>query len=92
MDRVLEIQLTFNMAVHPAATRALKAFHSARSRSDYLKSVLEAHFMSLQAGPGYQLQHGPHHPNPPYEHVSAQTEGGLNEHDVERTFSQYFPA
>lgn len=90
MDRALEIQLTFHQAAYPAATRALRAFGTPRSRSDYLKSILEAHFQLLHAGL-QQPQHGPFHVAPPRQQPSVGASGGLNEHDVASTFSQYFP-
>lgn len=90
MDGALKMQLTFDPAAYPAAARALRTFESPRSRCDYLKSVLEAHFLSLQSGLLQPPQHGPQHTAPSIGQQSAGRYGGLNEHDVEQTFSQYF--
>lgn len=90
MNRALKMQLTFDPVVYPAATQALRAFATSRSRSDYLKNVLEAHFLLLQAGL-QQPPPGPQHAAPPNGQQSDGTCGGLNEHDVVQTFSRFFP-
>lgn len=90
MNRALKMQLTFDPAVYPAATQALRAFATPRGRSDYLKNVLEAHFRLLQA----RLQQPPHGPQQaaPLNRQQADLAcGGLNEQDVVQTFSRFFP-
>lgn len=91
MDGILRFQLTFDGEAYPAATQALSAFASPRSRCDYLKSILEAHFKSLQLGHAHQSYHGPHQPARPGECSSIGPRDGLNEDDVAHIFSNYFP-
>lgn len=91
MTNPIEIQLTFNEAAYPSAARALLKFGSARHRSDYLKTVLEAHFRTLESAENPTPQY-----RPPMFVATSKQKGApeesvvLDAPDVERTFSSFF--
>ena len=90
MQEILELQLTFRADAYPFSARALRKFGSAHSRSDYLKSVLEAHFRAIE-----EVEDGTRHER---RHISLPRESAqetqpatdLEAADVARTFSSYF--
>ncbi|KJK03897.1 hypothetical protein UB44_05420 [Burkholderiaceae bacterium 26] len=91
MKEIIELQLSFRLDAYPFSARALRNFGSARSRSDYLKTVIETHFRALE---GYLPMQQEHVPSP----AAQQLEGGrdskpvacLDAADVARTFSSFF--
>ncbi|GAB3628079.1 hypothetical protein PTE30175_02542 [Pandoraea terrae] len=87
----IEIQLSFNEAAYPCATRALRGFGSARNRADYLKSILETHFKALEDVRNRTCQDEPRHIAPQQADGQHQgLSGELNSQDVNHAFSSYF--
>ncbi|GAQ29088.1 hypothetical protein SAMD00023378_2771 [Ralstonia sp. NT80] len=90
MPGTIEIQLTFHQDAYPCATRALRRFGTARNRADYLKTVLEAHFKTLEGAQHRTVQENPG-PTPPHaDKQSSELPESLDTQDIQRTFSSFF--